>query len=235
VRTALSISLLPLCVPLPTLSAQAEQPTLQYGQRVRIETCTPTCEWRYKGALVEWTSEVAALDVEGATVLVPQSEITAVEAATGGGFSGRGAALGAAVGGLTFAGLALKGDGEAVAAGVVGAGVGAVFGGGGNSSLKSGFVGAAIGGVAGLVLGVATYEEPDPCTGWFCFNFGPSNAGQAGLWGAAGGAGLGFLIGGIVGALNPSEDWVAAPMEGFQVSLVTGDKGLVGLAATVSF
>jgi hypothetical protein len=234
-RAALSLSLLPLYIPLMTLSAQAEQPTLQYGQRVRIETCTAICEWRHEGLLVEWTTDSVAVDVGGTIIWVPQSEVTALKVATRRGFSGRGAALGAAVGGLTFAGLALGGDREVLAAGAVGAGVGALFGGGGKRSLKAGGIGAAIGGVAGTILGVATYQEPEPCTGWLCLDFGPSEAGEAGLWGAVGGGVLGFLIGGIVAAVSSSDDWVAVPGDRFRVNLLTGGRGSVGLAASVSF
>ncbi len=231
----LGVPLFSLLVPLLTLSAQVEKPPLQYGQRIRIETCTPICERRYEGLLVEWTADSMAVEVEGATVWLPQSEVAAIDVGTRRGFSGSGAAMGATIGGLTWAGLALLGDGEVAAAAAFGAGTGALFGGGGKSSLKAGGVGAAIGALTGAVLGAVTYREPDPCTGWFCLDLGPSDAGEAGLWGAAGGAALGFLIGGIVGAVIPSEDWVAVPGDWVRVNLVTRGRDQVGLAAAVSF
>ncbi len=228
------VPLFSLSLPLSTLSAQAEEPPLQYGQRIRIETCTPVCERRYEGLFVAWTADSLAVEVKGTTMWLPQSEVAAIEVGTRRGCSGSGAVTGAAIGGLAWAGLALLNDGEVVAAAVFGAGAGALFGGGGKSSLKAGGVGAVVGALTGALLGVATYRDPEPCTGW-CFDFGPSDVGEAGLWGAAGGAALGFLIGGVVGAVSPSQDWVTIPSDRVRFNLVSRGRDQVGLAAAVRF
>ncbi len=90
----LGVPLFSLLVPLLTLSAQVEKPPLQHEQRIRIETCTPICERRYEGLLVEWNADSIAVEVEGASVWLPRSEVATIEVGTRRGFSGSGAAFG---------------------------------------------------------------------------------------------------------------------------------------------
>ncbi|NIM49030.1 MAG: hypothetical protein GTO22_07195 [Gemmatimonadales bacterium] len=95
-------------------------------------------------------------------------------------------------------------------------------------------IGAVAGAVVGAVIAVATFEEPAPCE-WFCFDFGPSDAGEAAVMGLAGGATLGFLVGLGVGALFKTDRWEEVPLDRLRVSLAPQRDGRSALALSIAF
>lgn len=100
-------------------------------------------------------------------------------------------------------------------------------------------VGAVLGAVGGgLVLGAAaaaTFEEPEPCSDWLCFDFGPQDAGEAFTWGFAGGAVLGAVVGSVVGALTKSDRWERVALSSLVVVPRVEPATRFGIAASVAF
>ncbi len=222
-----------LFVPLSALSGQVRQSQLQHGQRIRIETCTPVCEWRHEGLLLEWTPDTVTIAEREATVSVPQSAVETVEVEIHHDFEGANAVWGAGIGAVAFAALA-QASGARVGANdrslalpgaAIGAGMGALFGGGGRSARHGAGVGLAIGAGIGAIAGAMFCSTT---TGF------ASCAAEAGAgFGALAGGGIGAAIGVAVGALN-RHSWQCISSDRVRVQPVATPDGF-GLAASARF
>ena len=94
-------------------------------------------------------------------------------------------------------------------------------------------IGVLAGGALGGLVGLALFEEPEPCEG-LCFNFGPENKGGAFLLGAV----VGGLIVGAVGFLAGSVEsdvWKEVPLDRLRVNLAPQRNGRFGFGASVRF
>lgn len=96
--------------------------------------------------------------------------------------------------------------------------------------------GAGIGAIAGSVLGgliaAITFEPPPPCTGWFCFDFPPHDAGEAFLMGAAAGGLVGVVVGAVIGSKIPRYRWRQITFEPLRVAPLRS-RGYAAVGATL--
>ena len=95
-------------------------------------------------------------------------------------------------------------------------------------------IGLLAGGALGGLVGLGLFEEPEPCKGLLCFEFGPENKSEAFWFGAM----VGGLLGGAVGYLagSPGSDvWEEVPLDRLRVSLGPQRDGRFGFGASVRF
>jgi hypothetical protein len=212
------------------LPAEAQESQLQQGQRIRIKTCTPICQWRHEAFLVGWSDDSVVINEDEATVSLPWSAADTVEVEVRYAFDGSGAAWGAAIGALAFFGLSQAsgvwaGDERSL---VVGAGLGALFGGGGRSARRGAAVGLAIGAGIGAIAG-AGYCAGRGKGGWFDCT---PEEGASIMAPVAGG--VGAAIGIVAGALD-RHCWQRISTDRLRASPVAAPDGRLGLAASVRF
>ena len=102
---------------------------------------------------------------------------------------------------------------------------------------SNGGLGTAIGLLAGVALGglfgLAIFEEPEPCKGLLCIEFGPENKSEAFWFGAM----VGGLLGGTLGFLASfgSDVWKEVPLDRLRVSLGPQRDGRFGLGLSGRF
>ena len=85
----------------------------------------------------------------------------------------------------------------------------------------------------GGLVGLALFEEPEPCKG-LCFEFGPEDKGEAFLLGAMVGGLLGGLVGFLAGSVE-SDVWKEVPLDRLRVNLAPQRNGRFGFGASVRF
>lgn len=101
-----------------------------------------------------------------------------------------------------------------------------------------GGTGAAVGLVAGGALGWAlassAYRPCEP-SGWFSCFLSPESRGQAGAYGAVGGAASGAVVGLLIGAVLTTERWERVPLDAVRLDLAPLPAGRLGLGVSISF
>jgi len=216
----------------------AQESHVQYGQRIRIETCDPVCEWRHQGPLVRWAADSVAIATNDGVVTLPRSTIGAVDADVHQSFDGTGALWGGVIGAVAFAAVTQAsgaGVGGRVAgqehslampAGAIGAGLGVLFGGGGRSARRGAGIGLAIGAGVGAIGGVIWCQLAEG------FLSCAPEGGAA--YGALAVGGIGTAIGVIVGALD-RDRWQRISVDRVSVTPVATPDGRIGLAAHLRF
>ena len=212
--------------------AQSASVAVDSGTRLRVTACLPICDTQLTGELLWSNTDSLTLAGKNRTTSLDLRDVRKVEVGTPYDFDERRALLWG--GGTALAvGLFGVGDGSASAGEVIGVSAfwgltAAVFAGGSKKAVRGGTVGALLGAPAIGLLALATYE---PCTGW-CF--GPESEGQAFALGAFVGAGMGFIIGGAIGAFTGGESWEEIPWNGVSLSAAPTPGG-IAFGASVAF
>ena len=217
------------------LTAQVQGSQLTHGQRVRIETCNPSCQWRHQGALLQWTVDSVTITEHDTTVSLPQSRVTAIDVEVRHGFEGTKALWGAVIGAAAFTAAAQAsgvdvGDEPSLAIRwtAMGVGFGALFAGGGPNARRSAGLGLATGAGLGAAVGAlacATSEDDE----WFSCD----PAAGAGFGALAGGV-IGAMIGVVAGALD-RDHWERISPDPVRIAPIVAQDGGLGFAASVSF
>lgn len=202
----------------PATHAQGPASGVASGDRVRVTVPSANLH-RTKATFVGASSDslylaIARARLEGgrvvrdsAIVAVPFDGVTRLDVQRQGGYSLTGAGVGAMVGVVLYAGGGTQ-------ATLFGGTAGALIGAGGLRALKKGLKGALWTAPPMAVLGMAVGAGSEGNGCWI----GPCNAGEGLAIGAVAGAFLGFVGGGVVGALSRNE-WYSVPLEPHRVSV----------------